>query len=77
MPEIPEPEIPEPPEAPEAPEEPIPIEDLCYAGDAALERALSLQDQVRDLVAAGAPAGDVQELIEEVFDLIRLGRPLS
>jgi len=77
VPEVPEPEIPEIPEPLEKPEEPVSIEDLCYSGDAALERALSLQNQVRELVASGAPTGDVQELVEEVFDLIRLGRPVS
>jgi hypothetical protein len=75
--EIPEPvEIPEPPQAVAA-EEPVPIADLCYSGDVALERALGLQERVRELVAAHAPSGDVQELIEEVFDLIRLGRAAS
>jgi chemotaxis protein histidine kinase CheA len=51
----------------------IPIEDLCYSGRAALERALGLRNQVRELIAAGAPTDVVQELLEEVFDLVRLG----
>jgi len=28
---------------------------------------------VRELIAAGAPTDVVQELLEEVFDLVRLG----
>lgn len=52
---------------------PIPIESLCYSGRAALERALGLRSQVRELIAAGAPNDVVQELLEEVFDLVRLG----
>jgi hypothetical protein len=63
------------PIAPVAPVEPEPVSitSLCYAGKHALDRALSLRDQVNQLVAAGAPAGAVQELLEEVFDLVRLG----
>jgi len=63
------------PVAPVAPVEPEPVSitSLCYAGKRALDRALSLRDQVNQLVAAGAPAGAVQELLEEVFDLVRLG----
>jgi hypothetical protein len=54
-------------------DEPVPITALCYSGKTALDRALSLRDRVAELVASGAPAGDVQELLEEVFDLVRLG----
>ncbi len=50
-------------------EEPVAITTLCYAGTAALNRALSLQDRVRDTLAAG---DDATELIEEVFDLVKL-----
>jgi hypothetical protein len=65
---------PAPPAAPVAPEEElVSITTLCYAGKSALDRALSLRERVTELVAAGAPAGDVQELLEEVFDLVRLG----
>jgi hypothetical protein len=53
----------------------VSITDLCYSGRSALDRALSLREQAQALVAAGAPTGDVQELLEEVFDLIRLGTP--
>jgi hypothetical protein len=48
---------------------------LCYSGKNALARALSLRERLAQLVAAGAPAADVQEVLEEVFDLVRLGAP--
>lgn len=54
-------------------EELVSIATLCYSGKSALDRALSLRDRVSRLLATGAPAGDVQELLEEVFDLVRLG----
>ena len=53
--------------------DPVSITTLCYSGKRALDRVLSLREQVTQLVAAGAPAGDVQEILEEVFDLVRLG----
>jgi hypothetical protein len=60
--------------APAIPEaEVVPIESLCYSGRAALERALGLRGRVRELIEAGAPADVVEELLEEVFDLVRLG----
>jgi chemotaxis protein histidine kinase CheA len=62
-----------PPPAPAVEAEPVAITTLCYAGKSALDRALSLRERVAALVASGAPAGDVQELLEEVFDLVRLG----
>jgi len=59
---------------PTPPTEPlIPIDELCYRGRAALDRALSLRERARDLVAANAPASAVEELLDEVFDLVRLG----
>ena len=48
----------------------IPITALCYSGPAALERAISLRDQVTSAIASGVDATD---LIEEVFDLVQLG----
>ncbi|MDH4043519.1 MAG: hypothetical protein OEW06_03590 [Gemmatimonadota bacterium] len=57
----------------EAEDEIVLIEAICYSGKNALNRALSLREQVNVLVAAGAPATEVQELLEEVFDLVRLG----
>jgi hypothetical protein len=61
------------PAAPAAPETLVSIMDLCYSGSAALDRALSLRERITESLAAGAPAGDIQALIEEVFDLVRLG----
>jgi hypothetical protein len=56
-------------------EELVSIMTLCYSGKNALARALSLRERLAQLVAAGAPAADVQEVLEEVFDLVRLGAP--
>ena len=53
-------------------EEVMPITALCYSGPAALERAISLRDQVTSAIASGVDATD---LIEEVFDLVQLGLP--
>jgi chemotaxis protein histidine kinase CheA len=53
--------------------EPVPITDLCYRGPAALERAVHLRERVDALFAAGVPTAEVQELVEEVFDLVQLG----
>jgi hypothetical protein len=51
----------------------IPITDLCYRGAAALHRAASLRAEVEALFAAGVPAGEVRDLVEDVFDLVQLG----
>ncbi|HUH12835.1 MAG TPA: hypothetical protein VMK65_06975 [Longimicrobiales bacterium] len=48
----------------------IPIEELCYSGEAALQRALDLRTDIERVLDQGAPAGP---LLDEVFDLIRLG----
>jgi chemotaxis protein histidine kinase CheA len=48
----------------------VPIEQLCYSGERALQRALELKPEVERLAAANPAARDT---IEEVFDLIRLG----
>lgn len=55
--------------APEPPE--VPIEELCYRGDGALRRALELRRPLEEALAAGREAGG---LVQEIFDLIRLGR---
>jgi hypothetical protein len=54
-------------------DEPVPITDLCYGGAAALQRAVALRVEVEALFAAGVPAAEVRELVEEVFDLVQLG----
>lgn len=52
----------------------VPITSLCYSGKAALQRALTLRETVRRALASGAPdMADVTELIQEVFDLVKLG----
>lgn len=51
----------------------VPIEELQYAGDAALVRALDLRP-VLDSSLAGASGADSRALLDEIFDLIALGR---
>jgi hypothetical protein len=53
-------------------ENPVPISDLCYSGPAALERALSLRDELRAAMKAGG-GRPATELLEEIFDLVQLG----
>jgi chemotaxis protein histidine kinase CheA len=56
---------------PRAPEDEIvDVRTLCYRGDAALRRALALRAQL-DAAVARQPAA--RELVDEIFDLIRLG----
>jgi hypothetical protein len=52
----------------------IPIDQLCYAGPAALERALSLRDEVRAALGKGDGGQHVSALLEEIFDLVKLGQ---
>ncbi|MGD2135761.1 MAG: hypothetical protein PVF27_06355 [Gemmatimonadales bacterium] len=52
----------------------VPITDLLYGGTDALDRALELRAEIRAKLQAGATEGDVVDLIEEVFDLVELGR---
>ena len=52
----------------------VPIEHLCYAGPAALERALSLRDDVRAALSKGDGGQHVSALLEEIFDLVKLGQ---
>lgn len=53
-----------------AEEEIVPIESLCFRGSAALARALELKPDLHTAVAEGRP--DALDLLEEVFDLVRL-----
>ncbi|HEY8469048.1 MAG TPA: Hpt domain-containing protein [Longimicrobiales bacterium] len=48
----------------------VPIEDLLYRGEAALRRALELRPAIERAVGADPAA---REVVEELFDLIRLG----
>jgi chemotaxis protein histidine kinase CheA len=51
-----------------------PITTFCYSGEAAIERALGLRDQLRKaLGSTAADGGAVDDLIEEIFDLVQLG----
>ena len=61
---------PAPAAKPQEEDDVVPIESLCYRGPAALRRALELRPQLEPLVA-GNPAA--REVLEELFDLIRLG----
>ncbi len=51
----------------------VPITDLCYSGQAAVDRALALRQQIRAALSGGATPADVRDLIEEAFDLFELG----
>lgn len=48
----------------------VEMEELEYRGVAALERALELRPALEEAVVSDAPAGPI---LEELFDLIRLG----
>jgi len=52
------------------PAEPVPINSLEYRGQSALRRALTLRQALEDAIPADD--ADARELLEEVFDLIRL-----
>ena len=49
----------------------VPVEELEYSGRTALDRAESLRSPLEDAIVNGDPAGPV---LDELFDLIRLGR---
>jgi hypothetical protein len=62
------------PATPAAAQDVVPITQLCYSGEAAIERALSLRDRVRAALAdATSDGAAVNDLIEEIFDLVQLG----
>ncbi len=64
---------PTPPAGP-AVQDVVPITQLCYSGEAAIQRALSLRDRVRAALAdATSDGAAVNDLIEEIFDLVELG----
>jgi chemotaxis protein histidine kinase CheA len=48
----------------------VPIEEMEYGGRRALERALEMRGALEDAIVAEEPVGP---LLEELFDLIRLG----
>ena len=71
----------EPPEQRPRPEEPtrpapeiVPIEDLLYRGADALTRAVTLRQEIEELLAIrDGDSPRLSELLREVFDLIELG----
>ncbi|MEE8572278.1 MAG: hypothetical protein V3T20_03365, partial [Gemmatimonadota bacterium] len=69
-----DPGVAEPAESEAAEEVIVPITDLCYSGSAALERAASLSDEIRAGLAAGNVSFELRDLVEEVLDLVELGR---
>lgn len=48
----------------------VAIEDLEYRGSAALDRAMALRDALEDAIVGAEPVGPI---LDELFDLIRLG----
>lgn len=52
-------------------EEVVPAEELEYRGRAALDRAQSLRLPLEEAIVSGDPPGPI---LDELFDLIRLGR---
>lgn len=48
----------------------VPIDTVEYRGEAALERALELREALEEAIVSGEPPGP---LLDELFDLIRLG----
>ncbi len=51
----------------------VSITDLCYSGQAAVDRARGLRAEIRAALGGGASESDVRDLIEEAFDLFELG----
>ena len=51
----------------------VSLGDLSYSGPAALERAMTLQDDIRAALKPGGNPGKLPDLLEEVFDLVKLG----
>jgi hypothetical protein len=58
------------PSSGEGPDRIVPIEELCYSGERALRRALELRPDLENMAGDDS---DKREVVEEVFDLIRLG----
>jgi hypothetical protein len=52
----------------------VPIEPLLFRGDAALREALALRSALEQALAGVAGDGFPRDLLEELFDLIELGR---
>lgn len=59
---------------PPLPEGVVPIESLLLRGDGALREALALRPAVESAARGSAGAGDLNALLDELFELVRLGR---
>lgn len=51
----------------------VSLADLSYSGPAALERAMALQADIRAAMRPGGNTAKLPDLVEEVFDLVKLG----
>lgn len=51
----------------------VSLADLTYSGPAALERAMTLQADIRAALRPGGNTAKLPDLLEEVFDLVKLG----
>ncbi len=63
----------QPPAGPPGGQATVSLADLSYGGPAALERAIALQDDIRAAMKPGGNTARLPELLEEVFDLVKLG----
>ncbi len=52
----------------------VPIQSLCFSGQAALARAASLREQVSAAMARPNGSAEANQLLEEIFDLVKLGQ---
>jgi hypothetical protein len=52
----------------------VPIQSLCFSGQAALARAASLREQVSAAMASPNGSAEANQLLEEIFDLVKLGQ---
>jgi HPt (histidine-containing phosphotransfer) domain-containing protein len=59
---------------PPLPEGVVRIESLLLRGDGALREALALRPAVESAARGSAGAGDLNALLDELFELVRLGR---
>lgn len=64
-----------PPGMAAAPGPSVSLADLTYSGPAALQRAMSLQEDIRAALRPGGNSAKLPDLLEEVFDLVKLGLP--
>lgn len=55
----------------------VPIETLLLRGDDALREALALRPRLESLLSRSGEAGEARSLVEELFDLVRLGQTES